>query len=43
MNLQHYDIFRSAPADEKNLELGSQNSSYEELDTDRENGCIRSS
>lgn len=37
-----FDIFRSAPAGKRSLELGSQNNSYKELDTDRENGCIRS-
>ena len=36
------DIFRSAPSMEKNLKMGSHNSSYKELDTDRVNGCIRS-
>jgi dihydroxy-acid dehydratase len=37
-----FDTFRSAPGMEKNLKMGSQNSLYKELDTDRENGCIRS-
>ncbi len=36
------EVFRSAPAMEKNLVMGSQNTSYKELDTDREKGCIRS-
>jgi dihydroxy-acid dehydratase len=36
------DIFKSAPSMEKNLIMGSHNSSYKELDTDRVNGCIRS-
>jgi dihydroxy-acid dehydratase len=36
------DFFRSAPSMGKNILMGSQNSSYKELDTDRENGCIRS-
>ncbi len=33
-------IFRSAPAGKKNLTMGSQNSTYKELDKDRKNGCI---
>ena len=37
-----FDIFRSAPAMEKNLIMGSHNTSYKDLDTDREKGCIRS-
>ena len=37
-----YDTFRSAPGMEKNLKMGSQNTLYKELDTDRKNGCIRS-
>jgi dihydroxy-acid dehydratase len=37
-----FDIFRSAPADEKNIKMGSQNTMYKELDLDRKNGCIRS-
>ena len=36
------EIFRSAPAMKRSLIMGSQNSMYKELDTDRENGCIRS-
>jgi dihydroxy-acid dehydratase len=36
------DFFRSAPAMKKSLVMGSQSSSYKELDTDREKGCIRS-
>ena len=36
------DFFRSAPAMVKSLVMGSQNNLYKELDTDRENGCIRS-
>jgi len=35
------DIYKSAPAGIKNLKLGSQGVMYKELDTDRENGCIR--
>jgi dihydroxy-acid dehydratase len=37
-----FDIFRSAPSMEKNLVMGSHNTSYKELDTDNEKGCIRS-
>lgn len=37
-----YDIFRSAPSMKRSLEMGSHNSLYDELDTDREKGCIRS-
>ena len=37
-----FDIFRSAPSMEKNLVMGSHNTVYKELDTDREKGCIRS-
>jgi dihydroxy-acid dehydratase len=37
-----FDLFRSAPAEKKSLEMGSQDTLYEELDTDRERGCIRS-
>ena len=33
--------YQSAPAGKFNLVLGSQEAYYEELDTDRENGCIR--
>jgi dihydroxy-acid dehydratase len=35
------EIFASAPAGIKNLQLGSQGVTYKELDMDRENGCIR--
>lgn len=35
-------IYRSAPGRIFNLVLGSQDTKYKELDTDRENGCIRS-
>lgn len=35
-------IYGSAPANRFNLVLGSQDSRYKELDTDRANGCIRS-
>lgn len=34
-------IYKSAPANRFNLVMGSQNSQYKELDTDRSNGCIR--
>jgi dihydroxy-acid dehydratase len=34
-------IYKSAPSGIKNLKLGSQGIMYKELDTDRENGCIR--
>jgi dihydroxy-acid dehydratase len=36
------DFFKSAPEMQRNLVMGSQNSLYKELDTDREKGCIRS-
>jgi dihydroxy-acid dehydratase len=34
-------IYTTAPANKFNIELGSQESTYKELDTDRANGCIR--
>ncbi len=34
-------IYTSAPANKFNIKLGSQNTCYETLDTDRANGCIR--
>jgi dihydroxy-acid dehydratase len=37
-----FDIFKSAPSMEKSLKMGSHNTMYKELDTDREKGCIRS-
>lgn len=37
-----FDTFKSAPSMEKNLKMGSQSTMFKELDTDRENGCIRS-
>jgi dihydroxy-acid dehydratase len=37
-----YEIFRSAPSNLKSSQIGFSNSSYDELDTDREKGCIRS-
>jgi dihydroxy-acid dehydratase len=36
------DVFSSAPSMEKNLVMGSHSTKFRELDTDRENGCIRS-
>ena len=36
------EIFSSAPAGIKNLKMGSQNVTYNHLDTNRETGCIRS-
>ena len=36
------NLYRSAPAGKFSTKLGSQESYYQELDTDRENGCIRS-
>ncbi|NQU84538.1 MAG: dihydroxy-acid dehydratase, partial [Mariniphaga sp.] len=35
-------IYKSAPGGGRNLIMGSQESYYKELDTDRKNGCIRS-
>ena len=35
------EMYRSAPAGVRNLVMGSQSSFYKELDTDREQGCIR--
>jgi len=37
-----FNVYRSAPSMEKNLKMGSHNTMYKELDTDREKGCIRS-
>jgi dihydroxy-acid dehydratase len=37
-----FDFFSSAPSMKKSLVMGSHNTSYKELDTDRINGCIRS-
>ena len=34
-------LYKSAPAGVRNLEMGSQNTLYPELDTDRTTGCIR--
>jgi len=36
------DFFKSAPGMKRSLEMGSQNTHYDTLDTDRKNGCIRS-
>ena len=36
------DIYSSAPGNKFNLVMGSQNTRYKQLDTDRQNGCIRS-
>lgn len=35
------DLWKSAPGGFRTVEMGSQDNSYTELDTDRENGCIR--
>lgn len=35
------DLYKSAPGNKFNLTLGSQNSTYTTLDTDRAEGCIR--
>lgn len=37
-----FDMYKSAPSMERSITMGSQNTSYNDLDTDRENGCIRS-
>jgi dihydroxy-acid dehydratase len=37
-----YDFFKSAPSNGNSLVMGSHSTLYKELDTDRENGCIRS-
>ncbi|MGD9946958.1 MAG: dihydroxy-acid dehydratase [Desulfobulbus sp.] len=34
-------LYRSSPAGVRNLQMGSQNTLYPELDTDRQTGCIR--
>lgn len=34
-------VYSSAPANKFNLVMGSQDTTYDELDTDRSNGCIR--
>jgi dihydroxy-acid dehydratase len=37
-----FGIFRSAPSNKRTTEMGTNESLYEKLDTDREKGCIRS-
>ena len=37
-----FDLFKSAPSMKRSIEMGSHNTLYDELDTDREKGCIRS-
>jgi dihydroxy-acid dehydratase len=37
-----FNIFRSAPSLVKNLKMGSHDTLYKDLDTDRKKGCIRS-
>lgn len=37
-----YKFFRSAPGMKRSIEMGSQDTLYNTLDTDREKGCIRS-
>jgi len=37
-----FNIYRSAPSLVKNLKMGSHNTLYRDLDTDRKRGCIRS-
>jgi len=36
-----FKLFKSAPSMKKSLEMGFHDTEYEQLDTDRENGCIR--
>ncbi|MBE0667744.1 MAG: dihydroxy-acid dehydratase, partial [Bacteroidales bacterium] len=36
-----FDFFKSAPGKKRNIEMGSQDATYDTLDTDREKGCIR--
>jgi dihydroxy-acid dehydratase len=40
-NANALDLYRSAPGGGRNLIMGSQDSKFKELDTDREKGCIR--
>ena len=35
------EYFKSGPAMQRSITMGSQKTAYKELDTDRENGCIR--
>jgi dihydroxy-acid dehydratase len=37
-----FEFFKSAPSMKKNIRMGSHNTTYKDLDTDREKGCIRS-
>ncbi len=41
VDAEAYRIYTSAPGKRFNIELGSQQAVYKELDTDRSNGCIR--
>lgn len=41
VNAEAEKMWKSAPCGEKNLVLGSQSCYYDNLDTDRANGCIR--
>lgn len=41
VDAEAYRIYTSAPGNRFNIELGSQQAVYTELDTDRANGCIR--
>jgi dihydroxy-acid dehydratase len=36
-----FEIYRSAPSMKKNLVMGSQDTMYKELDSDRKEGCVR--
>ena len=36
-----YSLYKSAPLMKRNLVMGSHNTMYEDLDTDRKDGCIR--
>jgi dihydroxy-acid dehydratase len=38
---ESFQLFRSAPSNKRNIEMGINESKYDELDTDREKGCIR--
>jgi dihydroxy-acid dehydratase len=42
LTLDAMRLYESAPGNRFNLKLGSQGNYYDELDIDRENGCIRS-
>ena len=41
VDAEAWRIYTSAPANKFNIQLGSQNTYYQALDTDRANGCIR--